>query len=67
MENPKFPVKWTAPEALSDKGSFTIKCDVWSYGVLIWQMCSAGKTPFEEMTNVAVSKIIILKAHFHQS
>ena len=55
--NPKFPVKWTAPEALADKADYTIKCDVWSFGVLIWQICSAGKMPFEDKTNLAVCSL----------
>ena len=58
MTNPKFPVKWTAPEAYSDASEFTIKSDVWSFGVLLWQVCMSGKFPFKNMSNNEVSFII---------
>ena len=54
-ENPQFPVKWTAIEALNrDAMQFTIKSDVWSYGVLIWQICQEGEQPFKDYTNAEV-------------
>ena len=55
-ENPQFPVKWTAIEALNrDAMQFTIKSDVWSFGVLIWQICQEGEQPFKDYTNAEVS------------
>ncbi|PIK62173.1 putative tyrosine-protein kinase [Apostichopus japonicus] len=41
----KIPVKWTAPEAIRQK-IFTNKSDVWSFGVLLWEMYSFGKVPY---------------------
>ncbi len=43
---PQIPIKWTAPEALN-YGKYTSLCDVWSYGVLSWEIFSRGGTPYQ--------------------
>lgn len=44
--NTKIPVRWTAPEAAIHQ-RFSVKSDVWSFGVLLYEMMSRGKMPYE--------------------
>ncbi|XP_003706220.1 tyrosine-protein kinase Fer isoform X2 [Megachile rotundata] len=46
----QIPIKWTAPEALNF-GKYTSLCDVWSYGVLMWEIFSKGGSPYSGMSN----------------
>ncbi|CAH1788194.1 unnamed protein product [Owenia fusiformis] len=46
----QIPIKWTAPEALNF-GRYTSLCDVWSFGILMWEVFSGGSTPYSGMTN----------------
>ena len=50
-EGAKFPIKWTAPEALRER-IFTIKSDVWSFGILITEIATKGRTPYPGMSNM---------------
>ncbi|XP_051487551.1 tyrosine-protein kinase ITK/TSK isoform X2 [Apus apus] len=49
----KFPVKWSAPEVFS-YSNYSTKSDVWSFGVLMWEVFSEGKIPYENRTNAEV-------------
>ncbi|XP_026719343.1 proto-oncogene tyrosine-protein kinase Yrk-like [Athene cunicularia] len=46
----KFPIKWTAPEAALF-GKFTIKSDVWSFGILLTELVTKGRVPYPGMNN----------------
>ncbi|KAG8588657.1 hypothetical protein GDO81_006048 [Engystomops pustulosus] len=46
----KFPIKWTAPEAAM-YGRFTIKSDVWSFGILVCELVTKGRIPYPGMSN----------------
>uniref|UniRef100_A0A672KRP2 TXK tyrosine kinase n=2 Tax=Sinocyclocheilus grahami TaxID=75366 RepID=A0A672KRP2_SINGR len=49
----RFPVKWSPPEVLHFS-KFSNKSDVWSFGMLMWEVFSEGKTPFENRSNLEV-------------
>jgi fyn-related kinase len=53
----KFPVRWTAPEAMA-YNKYSIKSDVWSFGILVAETVTYGKKPYFGLSNKdVVSKI----------
>ncbi|XP_057372283.1 tyrosine-protein kinase Src42A-like [Daphnia carinata] len=53
----KFPLKWTAPEAINF-GKFSTKSDVWSFGILLSELITYGQTPYPGMSNNEVLLMI---------
>jgi len=51
----RLPIRWMAPEALYDN-IYTTKTDVWSYGVLMWEIVTLGSTPYPGMSGSEVMK-----------
>ena len=47
------PIKWTAPEATM-YSRFTIKSDVWSFGILLYELITYGRFPYPGMNNAQV-------------
>ena len=47
------PVRWMAPESLLD-GVFTSQSDVWSYGVVVWEMATLAHQPYQGLSNEQV-------------
>ncbi|KAK3528360.1 hypothetical protein QTP86_034136, partial [Hemibagrus guttatus] len=54
----KFPVKWSAPEVLNYT-RFSSKSDVWAFGVLMWEVYSLGKQPYEHYDNARVTERVM--------
>ncbi|KAL1454903.1 hypothetical protein WDU94_009033 [Cyamophila willieti] len=52
------PVRWMAPESLSD-GVFTSYSDVWSYGIVLWEMAMLAEQPYQGFSNEEVVQYII--------
>ncbi|XP_062579108.1 megakaryocyte-associated tyrosine-protein kinase-like [Saccostrea cucullata] len=45
-EKERIPVKWTAPECLMSMKNASTKSDVWSFGIVLWEVFSLGETPY---------------------
>ncbi|XP_066144088.1 high affinity nerve growth factor receptor-like isoform X3 [Euwallacea fornicatus] len=52
------PVRWMSPESVV-YGRFTLESDVWSYGVVLWEIYSFGKQPYYGHSNEEVLKLIV--------
>ncbi|XP_051880587.1 tyrosine-protein kinase Mer isoform X1 [Pristis pectinata] len=46
----KMPVKWIALESLADR-VFTVKSDVWAFGITMWEIVTRGMTPYPGIQN----------------
>ncbi|XP_006639677.2 protein-tyrosine kinase 6 [Lepisosteus oculatus] len=56
-EDKKIPYKWCAPEAISH-GRFSTKSDIWSFGVLLYEILTYGGVPYPVYNNNEVYKLI---------
>ena len=53
----KIPIRWTSPEAIIYR-KFTCSSDIWSFGVLAWEVLNYGERPYWNWTNQDVLKTI---------
>lgn len=55
----RLPVKWMSPESIFDC-VYTIESDVWSYGILLWEIFSLGNISILCFTFLLLFQIIIV-------
>ncbi|XP_067052294.1 fibroblast growth factor receptor 2-like isoform X2 [Acropora muricata] len=53
----RLPVKWTAYESLL-YGQYTTKSDVWSYGVVLYEISTIGGSPFPRMGGMKIANLL---------
>lgn len=54
----RLPIRWMAPESLYDN-IFSVKSDVWSFGVLMWEVVTLGSTPYPGLSAAEVMRKVI--------
>ena len=57
-KNEKIPIRWTAPEAVQFH-KYSPASDVWSFGILMWEMWSYGAMPYKGWNNDVVMANVI--------
>ncbi|CAJ0934454.1 unnamed protein product, partial [Mesorhabditis belari] len=57
-ENERLPLQWIAPEVL-EFGVFSEKSDVWSFGILLWEMYTIGGQPHAGVEETKLAHLII--------
>uniref|UniRef100_A0A8C3PF28 Tyrosine-protein kinase receptor n=1 Tax=Chrysemys picta bellii TaxID=8478 RepID=A0A8C3PF28_CHRPI len=52
------PVRWMSPEALKD-GIFNTHSDVWSFGVVLWEIATLAEQPYQGLSNEQVLRFVM--------
>ena len=51
----KIPIRWSAPEVIRENVYYPAS-DVWSYGIVLWEMANPTKIPYQDVQDYAVGQ-----------
>lgn len=57
------PIRWMSPETLFNN-TFTVQSDVWSYGIVLWELITLGELPYSPITDDALISAITTNSEF---
>lgn len=58
MDGRPVPLRWLSPEALAHS-RYSIYSDIWSFGVLLWEVFSLGGRPYDNLSNAKAAECIL--------
>jgi serine/threonine protein kinase len=58
-DNTFFAIKWMAPETLTEISNFSTKSDVWSFGIVLYEVITYGRLPYDNMLNSEVQLALV--------
>ncbi|XP_078592914.1 uncharacterized protein LOC144871399 [Branchiostoma floridae x Branchiostoma japonicum] len=57
QDDRELPIRWMAPESFRRR-TYTTKTDVWSFGVLMWEVMTRGLQPYQQLNNTEVAGFV---------
>ena len=62
----KFPIRWTAPEILQNPNEFSIKSDVWSFGIVLIEIWLKGDDPYPDQGDLCSIQKLVEIGYVHR-
>jgi hypothetical protein len=56
---PALPVRWMAPETLQDTTKWTAETEMWSFGVLLWEIFAFANQPYPSLGNSEIRSHVV--------